>query len=272
MARKAAKSSAISMVELDQIRIDGGTQPRVAINQDVVRDYAEILQGEEELPSVMLYHDGADYWLADWFHRYWAAKRIGAEAISARVADGDLREAILYSVQANADHGLRRSNDDKRKAVKTLLSDPDWSKWSDREISRRCRVSPTLVGQVRDELASVNMDRCEPARKVKRAGKTYTQDTSQIGRKPAPEVSRTTGGEYEQLDPDEAAERQRAAVQLQTTDGGPSPALAAHVPERGLLVRLPRSSADLAQVLADLYTADVLEDLVARLTKILGDS
>jgi branched-chain amino acid transport system substrate-binding protein len=43
-------------------------------------------------------------------------------------------DAILYSVGANEMHGLRHTNEDKRRAVLTLLNDPGWSKWSDPEI------------------------------------------------------------------------------------------------------------------------------------------
>ncbi|MBX7219625.1 MAG: hypothetical protein K1Y36_06750, partial [Blastocatellia bacterium] len=53
---------------IDQIRIDGGTQPRTEINLDVVADYAETLK-QKVLPSVDVFFDGTDYWLADGFHR-----------------------------------------------------------------------------------------------------------------------------------------------------------------------------------------------------------
>ena len=62
---------------------------------------------------------------------------------------GSRRDAILYSVGANQAHGLRRSNADKRKAVMTLLGDEEWSQWSNREIGRRCGVSPEFVNRLR---------------------------------------------------------------------------------------------------------------------------
>jgi hypothetical protein len=51
------------------------------------------------------------------------------------------RDALLYSISSNAEHGLPRSNADKRKAVRLLLADAEWGKWSDRESARRCQVS-----------------------------------------------------------------------------------------------------------------------------------
>jgi len=115
---------------LTDIRIDGGTQPRTELNEDVIAEYAELLQEGAEFPSITVYFDGANYWLADGFHRYWAAKRANAE-LSINVIHGSNRDAILHSVGANAKHGLRRSNQDKRKAVKTLLLDEEWCQWSD---------------------------------------------------------------------------------------------------------------------------------------------
>jgi len=50
-------------------------------------------------------------------------------------------------------NGLRRTNEDKRKAVLTLLNDAEWAKWSDREIARRCGVNHELVSRLRPSLA-----------------------------------------------------------------------------------------------------------------------
>ena len=75
---------------------------------------------------------------------------------------GTLRDAILFSVSANASHGLRRTNEDKRRAVLTLLNDPTWVQWSDREIARHCRVGADLVGKMRPQVVTVVSD-SEPA-------------------------------------------------------------------------------------------------------------
>jgi len=143
-------------LRLDQIRIDGGTQPRATINEDVVKDYADVLQAGDNLPPVTVYRDGATHWLADGFHRWHATRKARGETgvIEADIREGTKRDAVLHSVAANATHGLRRSNDDKRKAVTTLLQDDEWQQWSDREIARQCNVSPHLVASVRDELSA----------------------------------------------------------------------------------------------------------------------
>lgn len=131
------------------IRIDGGTQPRAEIDRDVVSDYAEAIRNGAEFPAAVVYFDGTSYWLADGFHRYHAHKQAGLDDIRVDLRQGNLREAILYSFGANAHHGLRRSNEDKRRAVLRLLEDPEWEQWSDREIARRTGTTHPFVSSLR---------------------------------------------------------------------------------------------------------------------------
>lgn len=136
-------------LNLNVIRIDGGTQSRVEIDTDVVADYAEAVKAGIEFPPITVYHDGADYWLADGFHRFHAHKQAGKASIAAEVMTGTAREAILHSLGANGTHGLRRTNSDKRKAVLTLLADTEWAEWSDRRIAEVCGVSHPFVAALR---------------------------------------------------------------------------------------------------------------------------
>jgi hypothetical protein len=138
-------------LQIDQIRCDGGTQSRAAINEATVAEYAEAMADPVTVfPPVTVYFDGRDYWLADGFHRVEAWRRIGRTDIPAEIKQGDRRSAILHSVAANSAHGLRRTNDDKRRAVLTLLEDAEWSAWSNMEIARRCAVSESLVRGLRN--------------------------------------------------------------------------------------------------------------------------
>ncbi len=134
----------VKSLTLDQIRRDGGTQPRVAINQTIVEEYADDLREGAVFPPVLLFNDGTDHWLVDGYHRVLAAEMIGLTEIAAEVRQGTRRDAVLYSCGANATHGLRRTNADKRRAVLRLLEDSEWSKWSDREIARRCGLRTHL--------------------------------------------------------------------------------------------------------------------------------
>ena len=132
------------------IRTDGGTQPRAGIDPEHVARLREALLGGATLPPLTLYHDGADFWLADGYHRMEAHKATyPGKYISVDVRQGTRRDAVLYSTGANRDHGLPRSRDDLRRAIETLLRDEEWGGWSDREIARRVGCSPSTVGAVR---------------------------------------------------------------------------------------------------------------------------
>ena len=143
------------MLELSKIRIDGDTQSRVELNQDVVNEYAQAMLDGVEFPPVKIFYDGADYWLADGFHRYFAAKEAGKVLILENIIPGTKRDAILYSVGANTTHGVRRTNADKRKAVVTLLNDLEWSNWSDNQIAKACSVSQPFVGKLRELTSNI---------------------------------------------------------------------------------------------------------------------
>ena len=139
-------------LNLNSIIIDKGTQSRAQISEDTVSDYAEAMQAGDQFPPITVFHDGVDYYLADGFHRLHAAKRLHKASIQADVRTGTLRDAILYSLGANRDHGLRRSNADKRKCVQTLLEDFEWGELSVNEMARICGVSPQLVTAVKLEM------------------------------------------------------------------------------------------------------------------------
>jgi hypothetical protein len=139
----------IHHLALAAIRLDDACQPRAQLDLGVVAEYAEALAAGATFPPVTVFHDTVDHWLADGFHRYAAKKATGQETINAEVRPGTRRDAVLYSVGVNATHGLRRTNEDKRRAVSTMLADPEWACWSDREIARRCAVNHHLVAQLR---------------------------------------------------------------------------------------------------------------------------
>ncbi len=170
----------VIVLPLAIVRTDGGTQPRAELADEVVSNYAELYREGRPLPPPVAFFDGIHYWLADGFHRVAAASRAGFEDLEFDVRSGSQRDAILYSVGANADHGLPRSNADKRRAVETLLKDPEWSQWSDRVIAKQCGVSHTFVGEVRRELSGSGLQ-MESSRRVRRGDSQYSINTGNIG-------------------------------------------------------------------------------------------
>ncbi len=162
-----------SKLQLAVIRLDGGTQSRAGIDHPTVDEYAVAWRDGIKFPPIVTFYDGTDYWVGDGYHRCLSAKKAGLTEIEADIRQGTRRDAVLYSVGANASHGLRRTNEDKRRAVKTLLTDDEWKQWSDREIGRRTGVHHDTVGRIRIELSG-GFRQIEE-RKVSRSGSTYIQ-------------------------------------------------------------------------------------------------
>ncbi len=143
-----------TMVPIAKIHLNEGTQTRAEVRLDVVDDYAE---HADALPPVVLFTlDEETYWPGSGHHRIPAWAKAGREEIPADVRMGGKREAILFGVGSNATHGLRRTNEDKRQDVKSLLADEEWRQASDNWIAERCHVSDNLVAVVRAESTSTN--------------------------------------------------------------------------------------------------------------------
>jgi hypothetical protein len=62
---------------------------------------------------------------------------------------------VLYSCGANHRHGIRRSNEDKRRAVIKLLEDAEWKTCSSNEIAKRWAVHHSFVEKVRAATCAV---------------------------------------------------------------------------------------------------------------------
>jgi uncharacterized ParB-like nuclease family protein len=136
-------------MKLSQIKVDAGLQLRAKLNEQAIEDYAHVLREGGKMPPVVLFHDGTTYHLADGWHRYFAHKKAGLEIINADVREGTRRDAIYFALSANSKNGLHRTNEDKIKAVMTMLDDVEWSEQSDREIAIACDVSHPFVARLR---------------------------------------------------------------------------------------------------------------------------
>lgn len=181
----------VVQLELEKIRIDGGTQQRAAIEQEHVDDIAEAITEGKELPPVRVYEDGANRWLSRGFHRYHAHCKAGKTKIAAELVKGTLRDAILDSVSDNIEHNaLKRKNADKRNAVGKLLDDEEWREWSDRNIAERCAVSHRFVALMRKShtgnVASQDSAKTPKSRSYThpKTGKQATMNVSRIGKPP----------------------------------------------------------------------------------------
>jgi hypothetical protein len=139
-------------LELTSIRVDGGTQSRLELSQEVVNEYAEHMAAGDIFPAVIVFQDGSNYWLADGFHRYFATKKNKGKTIKADVQVGTHEEAILFSFTANSNRGLRMTAADKRNIVIRMLTNKTWGGWTDAAIARHVGVTGMTVGRIRKGL------------------------------------------------------------------------------------------------------------------------
>jgi len=180
-------------LSLAEIRRDGGTQPREKLDLAHVATLKEALEDGAELNPVAVFYDGESYWLADGFHRCKASQDAGLDDIQCIIYQGTRRDAVLYSVGANAEHKAAkpRSRNDKRRAVTMLLNDPEWSKWSNYEVARQCKVSEKTVRNIRARLTTDF--RSESRTYTTKHGTTATMQTGNIGKAEGASISGSNG-------------------------------------------------------------------------------
>jgi len=158
------------LVELSEIRLDGGTQTRAAISEPSVAEYAQDMRDGHQFPAVILFNDGAKMWLADGFHRFHAAARCEFESILAEIRTGTRSDAVKYALGANRSNGLRRSNEDKRRCIQIALD--EFPEMSDRAIADLCGVADVTVAQYRPKQLQDSCSSKTPTVRVGKDGKT----------------------------------------------------------------------------------------------------
>lgn len=118
----------MNVLPLAALTLDEELQPRAAIDRTVLENYVQLLVDGVRFPPVVAFRDGAMLWLADGFHRWHAHKVIDADEVEVEIIDGSRRDALLYSLSANAKHGLQRGATDYKRgyeiACRHKLVDP----------------------------------------------------------------------------------------------------------------------------------------------------
>jgi hypothetical protein len=200
------------LLQTNVIRTDGGTQPRLQLSAETINDYAESMGDGVTFPPVVAFYDGSDYWLADGFHRLHAAQQLGLADIAADVRQGTIQDARWYSYSVNQAHGLRRSNEDKRRAVDAAIEhtyEYHNPPKSNRDVSTHCGVSLDLVNRRVQELRASERIVQIDTRTVTRNGNTYEMNTANIGQRVEYDIDDDSLTEYEQRIADQYLERQQ---------------------------------------------------------------
>ena len=174
-----------TFIEPQNIRTDLDTQSRTSLNEDTVQEYAEAMESGQKFPPILVFQDESEdeYILADGFHRLAAHVQVTPdEPILAEVRPGTAEDARWESIGANKSHGLRRTNEDKRNAVKLALLHPNGVQKSDRQIAEHVGVHNVTVGRIRHELESSGALQQMETRTVQRGDQVYEQNTSGINK------------------------------------------------------------------------------------------
>lgn len=161
---------------IETIRTDGGVQSRERISDEYVADLAEAIKGGKKLPPIEVYgNGGGEVWCADGFHRILAHVQAGKRTIRCNVHKGGQQEAAWASCAANQEHGLRRTNADKRRSVEMALRmRPGLSA---RAIADHVGVDEAMVRQ-----SKVRCGIPAPEQVTGRDGKTYRVPPPPTGR------------------------------------------------------------------------------------------
>lgn len=183
-------------VNLNDIRIDGGTQGRVVIDQQHVYHMVEMMKEGYEFDPIDTNFDGATYWLVDGFHRYHAYKLMGIKEVTVKYVPGTMEEAVIRSYGVNARHGLPRSYEDKKKVVLDALANPLLKDKSNYEIAKICVVSQPFVAGIKDPEKKQKQKEAKEKNIKKKAEELNTEtpaDTNLISNQKVPEVQHVGG-------------------------------------------------------------------------------
>jgi len=156
------------VIDLDAILLDTSIQCRAAIDTAVVNEYAERMEAGDTFPPIDVYGSKTKCWIGDGWHRGLAALQRGAESIEARLHPGGRVDALKHALGANALHGHRRSNADKRRCVEIALR--EFPKLSSRAVAKMCGVHHTFVESLRPQVATVATS---PEERTGQDGKRY---------------------------------------------------------------------------------------------------
>jgi hypothetical protein len=246
----------------EQIRLDGGTQPRAVLNKEQMEGYADLMRDGVEFPPVTVFYDGENYWLADGFHRVGAAaKAFPTRQIEAEVHQGTLQDAQWFSYGVNKGHGLNRTNQDKERAAKAALAArPDLS---DPLIAKHVGVHPDTVTKYRAQM------KAEPTYRnsVSRTGRDgRTINTARIGRHARLPSRRGKGkaGAAPSMSPEEYDTRRSAQAAEAAQPGRPVTVLGRQLPQTAL--SLPHDPKAAARTLISVFDRAYLKALVTELT------
>jgi len=138
-------------IRIGLVAVHPDWQHRVGENAEHTRDLVDAYQAGAILPPLDVVElDDGTFALVDGYHRLAAKRALGEERVDLRVmAKGSAADAVWWACSANRTHGLRRSAEEKRKAVAAALAHVNAGDLSNKDIAAHCGVSQDLVASMR---------------------------------------------------------------------------------------------------------------------------
>jgi len=139
-------------------------QSRAEMSDEAIADYAEAYRAGRKLPAITVIHEGGTSadpeswtraWVPDGAHRLEAAIVAELPTIEALARPGSEDDAWRAALGANVGHGLRRTNNDKRNAVRTAMA--RWPKLSARKVAELCAVTHPFVLTLKNEAKAAKL-------------------------------------------------------------------------------------------------------------------
>ncbi len=148
------KKHKVITLATDNILASAATQVRKKLDKSTIDEYTEALKNGAIFPPLVVFAEkNSDrYILADGFHRHHAYVNGEISECKVEVHEGNLHNALLWALGCNDEHGLRRTNADKRNAVEVALKDPEISGLQIIQIADICRVTERTVRNIRDNM------------------------------------------------------------------------------------------------------------------------
>jgi ParB-like chromosome segregation protein Spo0J len=133
----------MTAIAVKDIVVDPIIQIRRGNHEPTIRRYMDSF---ENLPPVDVFQTKEGMLLADGFHRWAAADRLGKKQIDARVHRGSREEALEFAVVANTKNADALSPEERDDGVRRLKQ--LHPKWSNQEIAQAMSISAQTVGAV----------------------------------------------------------------------------------------------------------------------------
>lgn len=154
------------------LRLDQRLQCRDQVPEAIIKEYEDGWKSKVPFPPISAVQVDGELYVTDGFCRVMAAQNVGKSRVEAVVTVGTWKDAMRAACGANASHGLRRTNADKRKATEIALREfPDETI---RAIAEMVGVSHTYVQNLRSpkEAEPVEPKAVAPVEPVKKQSAT----------------------------------------------------------------------------------------------------